>query len=438
MVDGWENRGQGSEELSTGGEGGPASINSISSDGSRIFFENECTHDLYMRRNGNETIDLGEYKFHGANPEGTEIFVSKEGAGNLEFFSINTESNASESLFSVPAESIPNYRHMISEDGNVVYFGDSARLAPEAPALAVNTGPGAVSMYRYDIPNKSMTYITQSSYNGGGQAGGQYVSANGRDYYFASEGGPEVAVPAVPGGQSTQTYRYDSLENVVQCMSCASPFNSEPEQESQMMDEDGANGDRRSPLGLTASTNGNYAFFSAQSELVPQDIDGETPELISSGTSTSSDVYQWRRNGVDGCNHAQGCLALITNGIDGTKNELLGTTPSGRDVFIATHSELVPEDKDTQGDVYDARIGGGFPPPPLRPVECEGDACHNPPNPPNDPTPSSATYEGPGNEHFAKPKEKHSKRHHKHLKSRRKRHRRAHRRAFVQSHGGHQ
>jgi hypothetical protein len=210
-------------------------------------------------------------------------------------------------------------------------------------------------------------------------------------------------------------------------MSCASPFKPEPAQESQMMDEDGASPSRRSPLGLTASTNGNFAFFSAQSELVPQDINGETPELISSGTSTSSDVYEWRRNGVDGCDHAQGCLALITNGIDGTKNELLGTTPSGRDVFIATHSQLVPWDKDSQGDVYDARIGGGFPPPPTRPVECEGDACHNPANPPNDPTPSSSTYEGPGNEHLVPHKQK--KKPKSHHRSKRTSHKRSRRRA---------
>ncbi len=115
--------------------------------------------------------------------------------------------------------------------------------------------------------------------------------------------------------------------------------------------------------------------------------------------STSSDVYEWRRYGIDGCALRQGCLALITNGIDGKKNYLLGTDPSGRDVFFATQSQLVAQDKDSQSDIYDARIGGGYPPPPPLPLQCEGDACHNPLNPPNDPTPSSSVYEGPGNEH---------------------------------------
>jgi hypothetical protein len=46
--------------------------------------------------------------------------------------------------------------------------------------------------------------------------------------------------------------------------------------------------------------------------------------------------------------------------------------------------------------VYDARVGGGFSqsaPPPA----CEGDACQSPVAAPDDPTPGSLTYQGPGN-----------------------------------------
>ena len=60
-------------------------------------------------------------------------------------------------------------------------------------------------------------------------------------------------------------------------------------------------------------------------------------------TSPSSDVYEWRKDGVDGCGQLQGCLALITDGRGGFYNLLLGIGDEGRDVFIYTHSQLLPQ-----------------------------------------------------------------------------------------------
>jgi hypothetical protein len=250
-----------------------------------------------------------------------------------------------------------------------------------------------------------MTWVTQPAYNSGGGGGGYYTSPNGDYLYWSSEGGSEVAVAGVPGSGSIQSYRYDATENVIQCMSCASPFNPEPQRRSAIMTNDGPSSAKPSPLGMPASTNGDFAFFETQSALVSSDIDGEVaePGLGGGGVSPSSDVYEWRKNGVDGCAEIQGCLALITNGIDGLKNEFLGTTPSGRDVFFATHSQLVAQDGDSSGDIYDARIGGGYPPPPARPVECEGDACSPPAPAPIDATPGSSTYQGPGDQHPVPP-----------------------------------
>jgi hypothetical protein len=73
----------------------------------------------------------------------------------------------------------------------------------------------------------------------------------------------------------------------------------------------------------------------------------------------------------------------------------------GCDVFFTT-SVLLPQDPG-QIDVYDARVGGGFPQPVTLPI-CEGETCQGPSNPPPEfPTPASATFNGPGN---VKPKPK--------------------------------
>jgi hypothetical protein len=54
---------------------------------------------------------------------------------------------------------------------------------------------------------------------------------------------------------------------------------------------------------------------------------------------------------------------------------------SGRDIFFATSTRLVGQDSDVLSDVYDARVGGGFPAPRAEP-SCSGDACQEPPKPP--------------------------------------------------------
>ena len=53
------------------------------------------------------------------------------------------------------------------------------------------------------------------------------------------------------------------------------------------------------------------------------------------------------------------------------------------------------QDVDTEGDIYDARVGGGFPV--VEPSECLSDACLSVPVAPNDPTPASSSFKGPGN-----------------------------------------
>ena len=200
-----------------------------------------------------------------------------------------------------------------------------------------------------------------------------------------------------------QVYRYDSVEHAVECVSCASGFDPEPKLGANFGKADSAQGTARDgvPRPSMISANGDFAFFQTPAALVPADVDGEVtpegdlgggafqPEHASGDNSVSGDVYEWRRDGVDGCRELQGCLALITNGRGGLLNILLGSAEDGRDVFIYTHSQLVAQDNDTAGDIYDARIGGGFPGPPPRPVECEGDACSSPASPPSDATPSS-------------------------------------------------
>lgn len=404
MVQGREgsgNRGQGQGHENRGISVESGSVNAVSSNGSRIFFEayprgcpireEQVVHrledngstpniELYMRLDGKETVDIGSYIFEGANPEGTRLFLSKwnEEKGSLEYFSYNTETRLAKPLFSLHGDAL-DLKHALSENGNVYYFeaiGPTA-LTPEAP-------PDKNDIYRYDISSETMSFVAVSSQNND-HSSGFYVSPDGGDFYFNVD-----SVEGVTGGANpvvAQVYRYDSTEDVVQCVACASSYDPEPQQISVFMPEYGPEGYILSPLASPASENGNFVFFDTSNALVPQDINGEiVPGELADYFSPSSDVYEWRRDGVDGCGRVQGCLALITNGIDGLENVLLGVGRSGQDVFIGTHSQLAPTDTDQGGDIYDARIDGGFPVPPPPPTECEGDECSTPQVAPSDPT----------------------------------------------------
>ncbi len=78
------------------------------------------------------------------------------------------------------------------------------------------------------------------------------------------------------------------------------------------------------------------------------------------------------------------------------ESSFFDASADGSNAFFSTNASLLPQDPGLL-DIYDARSLGGFPPPPQPVPGCEGEACQSPPAPPNDPTPSSLTFNGPGN-----------------------------------------
>ncbi len=386
-----------------------ASYRSVSEDGSRVFFEavpgsncSEAKH-VYMRVDGTETVDIGEYTFMAATADGSKLLLEKRNGEARELFLYDTSSQSAEFLFAAHSGwvEVPT----ISEDFNAIYFGVDE-------ALPNSGAPSGGGVYRFDMTTRTLRFIFAGSDGygtGGGSSFAHTVSADGRYYYFdarevfAVPGGGEdlrLATTVYKGRTSEQLYRYDSVENAVECVSCASPF--DPKPKLGVENGGGLAGGVSPTLAPITSANGDYAFFDTPAALVPQDLDGEIPPPTSTaaqgqeGQSPSWDIYEWRKAGVDGCTHMQGCVSLITPGTDGVSVSLIGTTPSGSDVFFNTHSSLLPQDKDTAGDVYDARIDGGFPVA-ASPLECEGDACSTPASSPIDATPSSLTFAGEGN-----------------------------------------
>ena len=94
-------------------------------------------------------------------------------------------------------------------------------------------------------------------------------------------------------------------------------------------------------------------------------------------------------------------------------------SPSGKDIFFTTAQSLLSYDPGLV-DVYDARVEGGLPEPAPPAPGCEGEACQGPIQAPNDPTPASSSFEGPGNVHEKPAKQKKKKKHKKKSKKSKK------------------
>ncbi|MGC1852780.1 MAG: hypothetical protein WA687_10125, partial [Solirubrobacterales bacterium] len=139
------------------------------------------------------------------------------------------------------------------------------------------------------------------------------------------------------------------------------------------------------------SEDGDRIFFNSNDALLPRDTNGTMDvyqwEALNKGSCDTDDPSYFPQNG--------GCLNLISTGESPFESEFWEASADGDDVFFTTESSLLPQDPGLV-DLYDARVGGGFPQP-IAKEPCEGEACQSPPAPPALPTPSSRTYEGPGN-----------------------------------------
>lgn len=212
---------------------------------------------------------------------------------------------------------------------------------------------------------------------GSSASGDAVVIANAR---FAAGGRTVVFNSQYPlGGESLHPdglqaiYRYVEGTGALTCVSCGTV---EHPQTADAFVGYEINSTMRSFQETRAVTSdGRTVVFDTTSALTPDD------------RNDVLDVYQWR----------DGRLTLLSGGEpDALYSQLVDISASGDDVFISTADRLAKTDVDDQYDIYDLRVGGGFPvAPPRRP--CDGDACQGRRStPPATPAPGS-TADGPGN-----------------------------------------
>jgi hypothetical protein len=412
--------------------GSPGGLHAISDDGSVVFFTDEG--NLYARESGAGTLQIdashggpesGGGQFQTASSDGSRVFFTDhnkltsnstavpEGLpeGPRDLYEYNFQSRQLSDLTVEDPRGASVQRVLgASEDGSYVYFLANGILAPGASrghcALNIHGGgPQTCNLYVWHrgTPADTTTFIATLSEDDNREGSQEFagdwsaritnrtsrVAPDGLNLVFMSDGSLTGydSRNAETRQREEEVYNYNAGTGVLSCASC-DPSGARPRGTSSI------------PAGtlfelshaiyqsrVLSDVEGRArVFFNSSDALVPQDTNGK------------QDVYEWEEDGRGSCHRAGGCVALISNGTNGSESSFLDASASGSDVFFLTDAELVSQDTDQLLDLYDAREGGGFPGPPATPPACEGEACKQPLSEgPVLGTPLSMSYAGLGN-----------------------------------------
>jgi hypothetical protein len=187
----------------------------------------------------------------------------------------------------------------------------------------------------------------------------QTAAQDGRFLLFSSVG----RLVAGDTDNARDVYRYDAVTGALDRVSIGE----------EGFDANGNNDAFGASIRVQASSLGRHE------EAITEDgsrvVFATAEPLSPHATNHLANVYEWHRApGETG----EGHVSLISTGTSIEPTEDVVISPSGRDVFFTTAQGLVPQDTDGQLDLYDARIGGGFPALPAPARECSGDACQGP------------------------------------------------------------
>jgi hypothetical protein len=248
----------------------------------------------------------------------------------------------------------------VSDDGSRVYFVANGVLADNLGTNDAAPVDGDANLYLWTKdaahPTGQVTFVTSLP---GGFSKAQ-TTADGRYLVLATTSKLVTVGPGADSDASSDIYRYDAEGQTIARLSTAvsgSDGNLEVDATLNVQhsaDKDDSAVQRSNRRSLTAMTSdGSTVVFETNEALSPEDIDGIT------------DVYAWH----------DGHVSLISDGVGG--GALPWVTRSGRDIFFTTSARLTALDGDVNGDIYDARIGGGFDF--THPVPCAEDDCQGRP-----------------------------------------------------------
>jgi hypothetical protein len=371
--------------------------NVISEDGTRIFWTDLNTGDIYVREDGSSTVSVsaGPAQYWTASRDGRYAYYTE--AGGLWRFATQTDTR--ESLIPDMAE----VQGVIaaSDDGEYIYFVADQALGSHGVNDESNLyllHGGRISFIATLSPG-DLESVQPFGAGAGNLAHGiglrtAQSTPDGRELVFMSSAsltGYNNVAPVINEEQRavSEVYVYDAENAQLVCASCDRSGESPPPS-----GEGGwlTRGEAAAFLPISWSATYQPRWIADDGSRVF--FDADVP-LVSRDTNNTQDVYEWEREGTGGCREAPGCIYLLSDGISRTASWLVGTDAGGRDVFFVSRAELTSEDSGGVDVLYDAREGGVRLP---LPPQCSGTGCQGVPGaPPVFATPASVTFEGVGN-----------------------------------------
>jgi hypothetical protein len=355
------------------------SPHTISTDGSRIVFTVPSTGNfsgnLYMRINATSTIQLNSSektspdpsqpaKFQTASSDGTRVFFTTDeqltnaptnGTGDLYMYDTTAPAGHHLTLISDghSSEDTPSGVQGVigaSNDGHYVYFIDTGQLVAGQPALLTNFGiyewHDGVTTYIGKLANLNATndesFDVLPSFWALAPIAAR-VTPDGKHMLFQSSTGDGLTGYQSNGHVELYLYNGDSHE--LKCVSCRPDGTPAGGGAADMTKTFTGGAGTTSHLSHPVTDDGSRVFFTSSDALVPQDTNGK------------SDVYEY--------DSASGTLHLLSGGTDNVGSYFMDASTSGNDVFFVTHQQLVGWDTDQNDDLYDARVNGGLPDPPV-------------------------------------------------------------------------
>ncbi len=356
----------------------------ISDDGARIFWTDENNGNLYLRENGETTVQVdeavgGHGAFQTASTDGSRVFFTKE--EHLYEYDVpdRTTTDIAGGVLGILGA---------SDDGTYLYFTSTSALTVAATAGQPNLYLSRAGTLTFLATLTAADNKTPSHTGSGGQehlgdwwqtfAGrtaevspsGRYLAFTARQSltgYNNTLVGADHSCGAVEFTScAAEAFLYDAATQTLACASC--------------------NSDGTPPTAdtvLPSPVNGTYQqrylddagrfFFTTADAVLPQDTNG----LL--------DVYEYE----------DGNVYLISPGTQATEAVFADASTTGNDVFFTTRQQLVGKDRDQIIDLYDARVGGHPEEAPLAP--CAGEQCRTLASPPAFGAPASTGYLGAGN-----------------------------------------
>jgi hypothetical protein len=373
-----------------------STIGAMSSDGRHIFFNNSTYYfspkEIYRRTDGTTTVLATPSKRSSPDPSGvqTKIYRLATMDGRRLFFT-------SAELLTDDANTGPTragsdlYRYDVEADelidisatdggdgaqvpgvigtddaGDRVYYVAYGQVVP-GQGSSSGTAPNLYLWEDDGTPDGSTRFIATLSAADGSNWDNlntgwtARVSDDGSSLLFQSA----ADIPGYENGGVAQLYHYTADANggpgLLRCVSC-NPNGDTPLGPPIIPNNRGASFTQRWEHPHAMSDDGRLVFFNTPDALTPRDSNGKV------------DPYMWDRD--------SGQLSLLSTGTHARPSVFQNASASGDDVFIVTAESLVPQDIDDLYDMYDVRVGGGFPvllgPPTCEDDECQGSGADTP------------------------------------------------------------